>query len=69
MISFKVGAKANTPKKKAQTLAEFSDPTADHPAALDTLSEEQREDQSRTLQVGTSLPHRLSKITPEIGST
>ena len=55
MISFKVGGKASAPKKKAQTLAEFSDPTDDHPAALDTLSEEQREEESRNLQVERSL--------------
>lgn len=52
-ISFGIGAKGKSLKKKqkAQTLAQFADPTEDHAAALDTLSDQQREAEADSLQV------------------
>jgi hypothetical protein len=52
-ISFEIGAKGKPLKRKqkAHTLVEFSDPTEDHPAALDTLSDQQREEEANSLQV------------------
>lgn len=51
-ISFEIGAKGKPLKRKqkAHTLVEFSDPTEDHPAALDTLSDQQREEEANSLQ-------------------
>jgi len=51
-ISFGIGANAKSLKKKQkmQTLAEFAEPTDDHPAAFEFLSEQQREDEANALQ-------------------
>jgi len=59
-ISFGIGANAKSLKKKQkmQTLAEFAEPTDDHPAAFEFLSEQQREDEANALQVN-SVSNRL----------
>ena len=48
------GRQPNKPKK--QTLAEFGEPTEDHPPSLDTLTAEDRNTEADRLQVIVCMP-------------